>query len=90
MTASSARREGWVGHEQVDVRSAIATCLLEHLLERHFEHVFPAVEKAVGREELLRDTLGRCFKLGRALDTPNARRMDDLLGDPGPGRTSGG
>jgi hypothetical protein len=35
----------WAGHPQEDLRDAIATCLLEHLLEYHFETYFSHVEK---------------------------------------------
>ena len=31
----------WGVHADADLRAAIATCLLEHLLERHFETFFP-------------------------------------------------
>jgi hypothetical protein len=37
----------WGSHEDEDLRTAIATCLLEHLLEYHFDLIFPRVEAAV-------------------------------------------
>jgi hypothetical protein len=36
----------WGSHEDADLRAAIATCLLEHLLEHHFDLIFPRVETA--------------------------------------------
>src|SRR5436190_5294957 len=33
----------WGKHAQRDLRAAIATCLLEHLLEYHFDAFFPRV-----------------------------------------------
>jgi len=30
--------------DNAEVRAAIATCVLEHILEYHFEHYFPMVE----------------------------------------------
>ena len=33
-----------------DLRDAIATCLLEHLLEHHGERLLPRVEAAVGED----------------------------------------
>jgi hypothetical protein len=34
----------WGSHEDEDVRAAVAICLLEHLLEYHFDSIFPRVE----------------------------------------------
>src|ERR1700674_5907069 len=39
--------ERWGAHPNEDLRSAIATCLLEHLLERHFHLFFPRVQHIV-------------------------------------------
>src|SRR4051812_16582633 len=35
----------WGTHTQEDLRDAVATCLLEHLLEYHFAAYFPQVER---------------------------------------------
>ncbi len=46
----------WGKHAQRDLRSAVATCLLEHLLEHHFDLMFPRVRQGGsqrGRESLL-------------------------------------
>ena len=37
----------WGGHPQEDIRNAIACCVLEHLLEHHFQSIFPRVEEMV-------------------------------------------
>ncbi len=50
----------WGVHPQVDVRDAIATCLLEHLLEHHFKTILPRVEQAITEDRLFADTLLRC------------------------------
>ncbi|MFN9730874.1 MAG: hypothetical protein ACK59M_10490 [Pseudomonadota bacterium] len=64
-----------------DLRMAIATCVLEHLLEHHFEVYFPLIEAEVrSGNALLRDTLGMCWKFGQAECPANARRWDELLG----------
>ena len=34
----------WAKHPQWDLRAAIACCLLEHLIEEHFDLLFPKVE----------------------------------------------
>jgi hypothetical protein len=68
----------WGNHEDDDLRSAIATCLLEHLLEHHFESVFPRVERLVVTDKLFANTFTSCWKLGQAELPQNARRFDEL------------
>jgi hypothetical protein len=36
----------WGAHANPDLRTAVATCLLEHLLEHHFDRIFPLVSEA--------------------------------------------
>lgn len=69
----------WGCHQDEDLRTAIATCLLEHLLEHHFEMIFPQVERLVATDSLFADTFAHCWKLGQAETPENARRFDDLL-----------
>jgi hypothetical protein len=69
----------WAGHPQEDLRSAIATCLLEHILEHHFSTYFPQVEQAALADALFADTFQRCWKFGEAEAPGNAERFDNLL-----------
>src|SRR5258706_4702032 len=63
-----------------DVRSAVAACMLEHLLEEHFEDYFPLLEQEVHSGKLLLgDTLRRSWKMGRAELPGNSARWDDLV-----------
>jgi hypothetical protein len=63
-----------------DVRSAVATCMLEHLLEEHFEEYFPLLEREIRAGNImLGDTLRRCWKLGQAELGANADRWDKLV-----------
>src|ERR1700710_1039595 len=48
--------ERWGSHSDEDLRAAIATCLLEHLLEHHFDELFPKVEAAAIRSAEFADT----------------------------------
>jgi hypothetical protein len=64
----------WGGHPQEDVRDAVATCLLEHLLEYHFAAYFPHVEQLAGDDPLFGDTFRRCWQLGQALEPGNTER----------------
>lgn len=67
----------WGGCEDEDVRAAVATCLLEHLLEHHFDTVFPLVEEAV-EDALFADTFCLCWKFGQSELPANAARFDRL------------
>jgi len=68
----------WGSHADEDLRAAIATCLLEHLLEEHFDLIFPRVEAAVGTDAFFADTFSRCWQFGQATIPENARRFADL------------
>ena len=52
--------------EDDDMRSAVATVLLEHLLEYHFQTFFPRVKRETFRSPLFADTLARCSAFGQA------------------------
>jgi hypothetical protein len=65
----------WASHPQEDLRNAIATCLLEHLLEHHFDAYFPQVEQAVAQDTLFADTFQRCWLFGQSEEPDNAKRF---------------
>ncbi len=71
--------ERWGKHANDDLRMAIATCLLEHLLEYHFALLFPRVEQQVSRSKRFADTFSHCWKSGQAKMPRNAARFDRLL-----------
>ena len=68
----------WGSRPDEDLRTAVATCLLEHLLEYHFTRFFPQVEEVVRSNPMLADTFSRCWKLGQAKEEDNAKRFDGL------------
>ena len=68
----------WGCHSDEDLRTAIATCLVEHLLEGHFDTIFPRVKDAVESSLLFADTFSRCWKFGQAKEIGNAERFDRL------------
>jgi len=68
----------WGTHRLADVRSAIACCILEHLLEYHFDLVLPRVKEVAGQNKLFADTFLRCGKFGQAESRENSRRFDEL------------
>jgi hypothetical protein len=73
----------WGRHPQADLRTAVAVCLLEHLLEQHFLSFFPRVHAAALNNKRFKDTLRRCYWMGEAAWPPNARRLDALAGIKG-------
>jgi hypothetical protein len=73
----------WGGHPQEDLRDAVATCLLEHLLECHFAAYFAKVEALALADPLFGATFRRCWQFGQALEPGNAERfirLADRLG----------
>lgn len=71
----------WGSHEDEDLRAAIATCLLEHLLEYHFDLVFPRVEDAARSNIWFAMTTAICWKFGEAKETTRAERFDRLCSE---------
>lgn len=68
----------WGTNTQEDLRNAVATCLLEHLLEYHFERYFPEVERVALGNPLFGDTFQRCWRFGQAEAVGNAERFVSL------------
>jgi hypothetical protein len=72
----------WGSHSDEDVRTAIATCVLEHILEYHFEPFFERVrEIARSGNRLFADTFTRCWSLGQAKLAPNVARFEELMAE---------
>ena len=68
----------WGAYPQEDLRDAIATCLLEHLLEFHFAEYFPHVEDLAVHSAHFADTFLRCWQFGQADEHQNAQRWHSL------------
>jgi hypothetical protein len=63
-----------------DVRAAVATCMLEHLLEHHFDEYFPLLETEIlGGNRALGETFRICWKFGEAETPGNSERWNKLL-----------
>jgi hypothetical protein len=52
----------WGSHPDEDLRMAIATCVLEHLLERHFDRFIERVEAAAWASPEFAWTVQMCSK----------------------------
>ena len=68
----------WGRSHDADLRAAIATCLLEHLLEHHFELIFPRVEEAVIESREFADCFSRAWAMGQSELPTNRARFDAL------------
>jgi len=64
-----------------DLSNAIATLLLEHLLDYHFDLIFPRVESAARSNISFASTFTRSWKLGQATEPTRAEKFDKLLSE---------
>jgi len=69
----------WGCHSDRDLRAAVGTCLLEHLLEYHFEDYITLVEDLAARDPNFADTvLCYCSEFGRTQLPQNRKRLRAL------------
>ena len=68
----------WGAFPQDDLRNAIASCLLEHILEHHFLEYFPRVEEMVSAEPSFAYTFLQCWQFGQAEEPDNSKRWQAL------------
>ena len=68
----------WGIHDDEDLRAGIAACLLEHLLQYHFEQIVPLVAAAAHANPRFANTFLRCLQFGHALEPGNAARFQAL------------
>jgi hypothetical protein len=62
-----------------DARQAFATCVLEHLLEHHFDVFFPLLQSEIEKgNDNLADTFRLCWKLGQSLDPARLQQWEFL------------
>ena len=69
----------WGVHANADLRTAVATCLLEDLLKYHFLRIFPLVSEASRQSPRFADTLSRCWALGEARKPEHLKRLRALV-----------
>lgn len=63
----------------VDARMAIATCVLEHVLEHHFDAFFSRVADAARNSRWFANTAGSCWQMGQSELLRNAKRWRRLM-----------
>ena len=71
--------ERWGRHAQWDLRAAVATCLLEHLLEYHFDALFPRMRRAALASPRFADAFSMCWRFGQTELPENAARFERLM-----------
>jgi len=68
----------WGRSPDGDLRSAVACCLLEHLLEHHFSTFIDRVEEEALADPLFAEMFAECWKFGQSELPDNANRLDQL------------
>src|SRR4051812_7125524 len=68
----------WGVTDCADLRMAVATILLEHLVGFDFEKFFPKVESAVEADPRFADTFSHCWRFGQSERDDNASLFEDL------------
>jgi hypothetical protein len=69
----------WGVNDSDDVRAAIATVLLEHMLEHHFDTFFTRIESLAVDDANFADTLSMCWAFGESKSPQNLGRLKALL-----------
>jgi hypothetical protein len=68
----------WGSDSDPDLQSAVATCLLEHLLEYHFALLFPKVRSLAESDRNFASTFLGCWKCGQANEAGNREEFEAL------------
>jgi hypothetical protein len=68
----------WGSSPDSDLRMAIATCALEHLLEHHFDAFFDRVDRAAREDGWFADCVRSCWKFGESEEPTRALRLARL------------
>lgn len=69
----------WGAHPDDDLRMAVSTCVLEHLLEYHFDAFISRVEEAAKADQLFANMVTNCWNFGQSAEPTRAARFDRLL-----------
>lgn len=69
----------WAASPDSNLRDAVATCLLEHLVEHRFDQFIERIEHHAQTDALFADTVSRCWQFGQAAESMRAARWKRLL-----------
>jgi len=71
--------EKWGSNADEGTRAAVATCVLEHVLEAHFQPFFTRTAALINHgNAFFADTFCGCWKLGEATEGENSAKFDRL------------
>jgi hypothetical protein len=73
----------WGASADADLRAAVGTCLLEHLLEHHFDRIFPLVFEACHHSRRFADTFLMCSEFGQTARRGKRERFRRLRQEVG-------
>lgn len=68
----------WGKNADKDLRAAVATCLLEHLPEHHFDLIFPRVRRLARESRRFAETFAICSDFGQVTTEVNAKKVARL------------
>ena len=68
----------WGSHSDPDIRAAVATCIVEHLLEADFSSTFPRVAALARANSNFALTVRLCWEFGEARLPQNASALAEL------------
>jgi hypothetical protein len=71
--------ERWGKRPDEDLRMAIATCLLEHVLECHFDLIFARMERLARSNRWFAEMVGTCWRFGQSELPESAARLEGLM-----------
>jgi hypothetical protein len=71
----------WGVYPDSDLQAGIATCILEHLLEHHFDLVFPRVAELARVNPNFANTVRFCWSFGQAEAPRSQRALKALLAE---------
>jgi hypothetical protein len=74
------RRDGDASGD-ADLQMAISTCVLEHLLEYHFDLIFPKMEQLIRAQPVFARVFLSCWDYGQSKEPENARKLQSLRGE---------
>jgi hypothetical protein len=69
----------WGSFADEDLQAAIATCVVEHLLEHHFDRFIGRVEEAVLADTRFAKTVALCWKFRQSETGARSGRFDRLM-----------
>ena len=65
----------WGKHPQADLRMAVVCVLLEHLIEQHFDLIFPRVRRAATESVRFAETIRSCWCFNRDKEPEKYERV---------------